>query len=148
MRLDRPSPASRLVVLAVFSALASTAFAAAPEGTWTTADGLAQVRVAPCGARLCGVIVWLKRPLDKLSGQPRTDGFNPDPALRGRPMLGLPVIRGFAPASPGRWTGGRIYDPDSGRTYESRMTLEANGDLKVEGCFLIFCKAQIWTPAR
>jgi len=121
--------------------------AAPPEGTWLTQDGLAQVRIAPCAAKLCGVIVWLKRPLDKTSGLPRTDGFNPDPALRGRPMLGMPVIVGFTPVSPGHWAGGRIYDPDSGRTYDSKMTLLPSGDLKVEGCFLIFCQAQVWAPA-
>jgi uncharacterized protein (DUF2147 family) len=136
------------VILALLSFAAGAAWATAPEGLWTTADGLAQVRIAPCGANLCGVIAWLKRPLDKVSGLPRKDDLNPDPALRARPMLGLPLIQNFTPDAPGHWAGGTIYDPDSGRTYQSKMTLRADGDLKVEGCFLIFCKAQIWTPVR
>jgi Uncharacterized protein conserved in bacteria (DUF2147) len=44
-----------------------------PVGVWLTQKGDAQVRVAPCGAALCGTIVWLKDPIDSETGRPITD---------------------------------------------------------------------------
>ena len=70
-----------------------------------------------------------------------------NPALRSRPIVGLQMMRDFAPAGPGRWTGGKIYDPNTGRTYDSKMSLSANGGLKVEGCVTVICQAQAWTTA-
>jgi uncharacterized protein (DUF2147 family) len=136
-----------LALAAMIAATAAAARAATIEGDWRTADGLADVRIAPCGAKLCGVIVWLKRPVDKVTGLPRHDTLNPDPSLRDRPLLGLPLIRDMVPASPDHWVDGKIYDPDSGKTYASKMSLRADGALKIEGCIAIFCKAQIWTAA-
>jgi uncharacterized protein (DUF2147 family) len=125
----------------------SSAQAASVVGDWRTADGLANVRIAPCGEKLCGTIDWLKHPNDKITGLPRKDPLNPDPKLRDRPLLGLPLLRDFVAAGPDHWSGGTIYDPDSGKTYDSKMTLRADGALKVEGCVVIFCRAQVWTPA-
>ena len=56
-------------------------------------------------------------------------------------------IKGFKPASGGRWTGGSIYDPQSGKTYDSKLSLNPDGTLKVEGCISIICQAQTWKPA-
>lgn len=75
------------------------------------------------------------------------DEANPNPALRNRPIVGLTMIRDFSPAGPGRWTGGKIYDPNSGQTYDSKMSLSGKGGLKVEGCVTVICQAQAWTPA-
>ena len=41
-------------------------------------------------------------------------------------------------------TGGKIYDPNSGKTYDSKIGVNANGTLKVEGCVLVVCQAQTW----
>ncbi len=137
----------RCLTLAAILSLAAAlpAFAADPaEGDWLTQGGGGKVRIAPCAAqpdRLCGLITWLKDPADAKG----SDTNNPDPALRKRPLIGLPLIRDFKRAGPGRWTGGRIYDPGSGRTYDSKITLNPNGTLKVEGCVVIVCQAQTWT---
>ena len=134
----------RSLVLAAGLALAAgPAFAADPvEGEWLIQDQSGKVRIAPCPARpdlMCGTTSWVKDPA-KIQ-----DVKNPDPALRTRPLLGQPVIRDFKQAAPGRWTGGRIYDPKSGKTYDSKMSVNANGSLKVEGCVLFVCQAQTWT---
>lgn len=133
-----------LVALAlspVLSLAAAPAFAADPvEGEWLTQAGTAKVRIAPCAGkaeRMCGTVVWLKNAGVK-------DTKNPDPGLRDRPILGVNLIRDFKPAGPGRWTGGKIYDPESGKTYDSKISANANGTLKVEGCVLMICQAQAW----
>lgn len=133
--------------IAASTALSSAAHAADPvEGTWLVQAGSAKVRVAPCGgdkAKMCGVVVWMKAPNDK-AGQPQKDVNNPDAALRTRPIVGLTMIRDFKSAGPGKWTGGKIYDPSSGKTYGSKMSLNPDGTLKIEGCITVVCQAQTW----
>jgi uncharacterized protein (DUF2147 family) len=134
----------RLFVLAAGLALAIAAPALADpvEGEWLIQDKGGKVRIAPCPAqadRMCGTTTWVKNPAKVL------DAKNPDPALRTRPLVGQLVIRDFKQAAPGRWTGGKIYDPETGKTYDSKMSVNANGSLKVEGCVLFVCQAQTWT---
>lgn len=130
-----------ILAAAALSLIAAPALAADPvEGEWLTQAGTAKVRIAPCaanGQRMCGTVVWLKNPAVK-------DTENPNAALRDRPILGMNLIRDFKPSAPGRWTGGKIYDPESGKTYDSKISAHANGTLKVEGCVLVVCRAQTW----
>ncbi len=119
------------------------------RGEWTTEGGLSRVRIAPCAdaAKLCGTIVWLKDPLTD-SGKPKTDSKNPDAKFKSRSILGLQFLSNFSAAGPGKWAGGTIYDPQSGKTYKSRLSLNPNGSLKVEGCVLFICRGQTWNRAR
>jgi uncharacterized protein (DUF2147 family) len=139
----------RLLFAALFGLAATPAFAFDPvEGDWM-AGATTRVRIAPCPGkadRMCGAIAWLKTPNDS-TGKPALDGKNPDASLRSRPILGLPFIRDFKKAEPGRWTGGKIYDPNSGKTYDSRMRVNPDGTLKLEGCVLVVCQAQTWKRA-
>ena len=50
--------------------------------------------------------------------------------------------------APKHWSGGTIYDPDSGKTYKCNLELLPNGSLKVRGYigFSLLGKNQIWTP--
>jgi len=132
------------------AALASVAQAAPADpamGVWFTADKSAKVGVEMCGATVCGRVRWLKAPLDK-AGKPVVDANNPEPGLRSRPVIGLVLIRDFKAAGPGKWTGGKIYDPKTGRTYDA--SLEANGGdtLKVRGCMGPLCQTQTWVRSN
>jgi uncharacterized protein (DUF2147 family) len=133
-----------LILAAGLTLAAAPAFAADPvEGEWLTQEATAKVRIGPRPGkadRMCGVISWLKNPADAKA----TDNKNPDPKLKTRTILGLPMIRDFKQAAPGRWTGGKIYDPGSGKTYDSKISVSASGTLKVEGCVLMICQAQTW----
>lgn len=135
---------------AAAAALATSAQAAGTvQGDWLTQSGSAKVRVAPCaGGKVCGTVIWMKTPLDKDTGKPQLDEKNPEPALRGRPIVGLQLIRDFRSTPGGRWTGGTIYDPESGKTYASKLGLNPDGTLKVEGCISIICQAQTWRAAN
>lgn len=96
-------------------------------GDWLTENEDAKVRLEACGNKLCGRLVWLEDPLDE-TGQPDLDDKNPDPSLRDRPVLGLVILRGFdlRPDDGARWTGGSIYDPESGKTYKAQLELEGD----------------------
>jgi uncharacterized protein (DUF2147 family) len=136
-------------VAALATVLAGPALAAEPTpvGEWATDDKDARVRIEPCAGRpdrLCGRIIWAARPPDAPDG-PLVDRNNGDPALRSRPIEGLPLLAGFEPDGPGSWGGGTIYDPRSGRTYKSKMRLRSDGGLEVSGCVLFVCRGEVWT---
>jgi uncharacterized protein (DUF2147 family) len=115
------------------------AWAGDPTGLWLMSNGKVTVKVAQCGGSLCGKIVALKKPLDK-HGRPKIDKENPDQALRSRPVIGISLLDDMKPAGDGRWKGA-IYNPDDGRTYDARMSV--NGDvMKVKGCLAVFCKTR------
>lgn len=141
-----------LPVGALMFGLVADAAAAQPagiQGEWSTEEGWARVSIAPCAGqadRLCGRIVALKQPNDR-AGRPKRDTANVDPRLRDRTVVGMPFITGFKRAGPGRWTGGKIYNPGDGKTYASRLALHPDGTLRVSGCVLVICQAQTWTRA-
>jgi uncharacterized protein (DUF2147 family) len=132
----------RAALLAPAAALLAAAAPAPVTGRWVTQGGQAVVEVAPCGRAVCGRIVRILRPRP---GGPAVDANNPDRGLRTRPILGLTILSGFTAAGD-RWRG-RIYDPESGRTYRSELR-RAGAALAVKGCFGPFCRTQAWQPAR
>ncbi len=111
-------------------------------GAWLTEKQNSVVVVSQCDATPCGEIVWIDAP-DAAS---LTDVENPDEALRGRPLLGLEMLYGFE-AKKDQWKKGRIYDPETGKTYGSRLRRLDDGSLQVKGCIGPVCQTQIWTPA-
>jgi uncharacterized protein (DUF2147 family) len=125
------------------SVLALSLAAASPatlSGDWYTDDRSALVRIGSCGRTLCGRIV---RVLAR--GAPPNDVNNPDPAARRRSLVGLAVLSGFTPSGPRAASGGRAYDPKTGRSYRASLQLNPNGTLKVTGCVLFVCRSRTWT---
>jgi uncharacterized protein (DUF2147 family) len=115
-------------------------------GVWLTQAGDARVRVNKCGAGICGVIVWLRQPIDPATGKPAIDDKNPNPALAHRPMIGLPLFTGMRPVGPNKWSG-QIYDADDGRSYSSSVSVAGPDSLRVEGCVGAFCGGETWSRA-
>ena len=118
--------------------------AGSPDGIWLTQAGDAKVRVSRCGAGICGVVVWLKEPIDPLTGKPEVDDKNPNPALAKRPIIGLSLFSGMRPAGPSQWSG-QIYNADDGKSYASKVSVTAPGALKVEGCVGVLCGSEDWS---
>ena len=137
------------------SALLLGALWAAPAwasavGEWVTGGDKAREEIATCAgdpSRLCGTVTWSYRPADAPPGELR-DIHNADPALRTRPILGLPLLQGFVPAGPDAWDGGTIYDPEAGKTYKSKLRLDGPDRLEVDGCILFVCQTQTWARWR
>src|SRR5471030_3302109 len=113
------------------------------SGIWLTQAGDARVRVSKCGGGICGVIVWLKDPINPATGKPQVDDKNPNPSLARRPMIGLPLFSGMRPSGPNRWSG-QIYNADDGSTYVSNVSLAGADILKVEGCMGALCGGENW----
>lgn len=125
-----------MVALGVILALlAAPAQAPTPAGVWQDTNQRTRVEIAPCGDRLCGTIVWFQWP-NNAQGLPLVDRKNPDPALRGRPLLGLQILYGLRSADGRTWKDGRIYNPDDGVNYRATMTLDDDGALRVRAYVL------------
>ena len=108
-----------------------------PTGTWVMDNGKITVRLMACGEDICGKIVAMKKPLDK-QGNPKRDKHNPDPALRGRPVIGLTILAHMKQDGEKTWEG-EIYNPDDGNTYASSMKLDGER-IRVKGCFVFICE--------
>ena len=108
----------------------AAAFAQDVVGQWKLEDGTAIVEVYQQGDVFNGKIVWLQNPTEA-DGSPAIDDKNPDPKLRTRQVLGLNMLSGLK-KNGGEYSGGSIYDPGNGKTYNCSMKVE--GDvLKVRG---------------
>jgi uncharacterized protein (DUF2147 family) len=141
--MSRPLTSLAAALLPIVFVVASPAHAAEPTGTWLTQRGNAQIRVARCGATMCGTVVWLRNAVDARTGQPPVDSRNPDPNMRNRKILGLRI---FAMASDGNggWAGG-IYNAEDGQTYAGRLVLRDPYRLEVHGCAGPLCGSETWS---
>jgi uncharacterized protein (DUF2147 family) len=117
------------------------------SGIWLTQAADAKVRVSKCGAGICGVVVWLKTPVDPATAKPAVDDKNPNPSLAKRPMIGLPLFSGMQPSGANRWSG-QIYNADDGNSYASNVSVAGPDSLRVEGCVGGLCGGETWSRSR
>ena len=94
-----------------------------PLGVWLTEEKEGKVRIEQCGANLCGYSV------DAKSNQ-----------------NGEKVLINMKPTKDSKWTG-RIFDPNTGSTYDSTIALKGSDNLRVQGCAFggMFCGGQTWS---
>ena len=126
----------------MFAFLSSPALAAEPSvvGDWMVKDGYGHVRIDNCNGKMWGIVSWEKTP--------GFDNENPDPAKKGRPLLGTPVLMGLSPAKePGKWTG-EIYNSQNGKLYGATISLADENTLDLEGCLWVLCQTQKWTRVK
>ena len=117
---------SALLMLAPLAA----AFAQDVVGKWKLEDGTAIVEVYKAGDSYNGKIVWLLHPTED-DGTPAVDKNNPDSKLRSRQLIGLNMLSDLKKTGT-EYSGGSIYDPGNGKTYNCSMKVEGNV-LKVRG---------------
>ncbi len=141
---------------ALFLIMAMAAPAQAVEadsiiGSWTTPDHDARFEVYRCGSLYCGKISSLREPNYPSSdantpGGPKVDRNNPDPSLRSRTLVGLPLISGFRYNGENLWNG-TIYNPEDGKTYRCNFSTAGDRLLKVRGYIGIplLGRTQTWT---
>jgi uncharacterized protein (DUF2147 family) len=113
-----------LTAVALVLGMAAPAMAAeVTANEWVRDDGASRIKFEPCAALLCGSISWL-----------RTEG--------GAAYVGQPVFFDMKQTSDTTWEG-QAFNPEDGKTYTGKMTL--NGDtLITEGCVFFICKAATW----
>ena len=114
-----PPPQQKQAAAPAASTLPS---ANSPLGVWLTEEKEGKVRIEECGPNICGYSV------DKKSNQ-----------------NGEQVLINMKPGKD-KWSG-RIFDPNSGSTYDSTIALKGTDSLRVQGCAFggMFCGGQTWT---
>ena len=117
-----PAPPPSQPKQAAAPAASTLPSANSPLGVWLTEEKEGKVRIEQCGANLCGYSV------DKKSNQ-----------------NGEQVLINMKPGKD-KWSG-RIFDPNSGSTYDSTIALKGTNSLRVQGCAFggMFCGGQTWT---
>lgn len=152
---EAASNASGFKQRAVDAEMTKTDPADAILGIWATDKAEAHIEISRTeDDTYTATIIWLKEPFypldDKgeMGGQPKVDRENPDPELRDRPIVGLQIMQGLRHAGRQRWVDGEIYDPETGKTYSSKIWLTDEGTLKVRGYvgISLFGRTTEWTP--
>jgi uncharacterized protein (DUF2147 family) len=94
-----------------------------PLGLWLTEEKQGRVRIEQCGGNLCGYSVDTKSNLN-----------------------GEQVLINMKPGNDSKWSG-RIFDPNTGSTYDSTIALKGSDSLWVQGCAFggMFCGGQTWS---
>jgi uncharacterized protein (DUF2147 family) len=94
-----------------------------PLGLWLTEEKEGRVRIEQCGANLCG--------------------YSVDPKSN---RNGEQVLINMKPGKDSKWSG-RIFDPNTGSTYDSTIALKGSDTLRVQGCAFggMFCGGQTWS---
>lgn len=116
-------------MMAALALGAANARAQDAEGLWMREDGASKIQFSPCGAALCGAIVWLKNPASKA-------------------RVGQKVFFDMVRADQNSWTG-QAFNPEDGKTYSGKMVV-AGKKLRTSGCVFggLICKTMLWVRAN
>lgn len=145
MAIQRHGRGSSALIMACLLTAPAAGEAGSPVGRWRTVDDRsgrprAIVNIALRGGELHGAI-------EHLFPEP---GQPPDPRClrcpgdrRDQPVVGMVVLWGHR-LEGGRWRGGRLFDPESGKEYRGQLWLEGADRLKVRGYWGPFYRTQTW----
>lgn len=126
----------KLVLILLISIAILPVFAQGADrilGLWFNGEKSSKIEISQAeDGSYVGKIVWLKKPLDKAE-KPKTDNKNPNKELRNRPLMELQVLSGLSYDGKGKYSGGRIYDPKSGKTYSAKAEMLNNNTLALRG---------------
>jgi uncharacterized protein (DUF2147 family) len=129
----------RLILLGALLINASAASSAIGQvdpvfGIWRNPHGTIDIRTSPCPTGLCGAIV---RASSQAIADAREAGVDK--------LIGLQLLKDYHQSGSGHWAG-RVYVPDMGRSFSSRIDQIASDQLKISGCLWggWICKSQVW----
>ncbi len=99
-------------------------------GTWFNTEKSAQIEIVKTGSGYNGKIIKLEN--ESAYSTPPVDSKNENQKLRTRPIEGLTILYGLK-YSDGIWKEGKIYDPNSGKTYSCEVRMKNPSLLEVKG---------------
>ena len=144
MRLTKILLTSLLLAVLPLSAFAQEA---SPLGKWKTIDdetgkakSIVEITRAPDGTLRGTVVEILSSDKGPNPICDKCKGANKD-----KPVKGMVILWGLKPDGDNEFAGGTILDPAKGKTYRSKMELQAGGaKLGVSGCVAFICREQVW----
>ncbi len=108
-------------------------------GKWMSDEKNLEVQVYKAGAEYKAKVLWFDDSDDKTRPwNIRTDDKNPKKELRSRKIAGLEVLTGLVyDEEEDEWTGGTIYDSNSGKEWSAKVWLNKDKQLRVRGYWLL-----------
>lgn len=120
------------ILFGLFFMLTSLMYAQSPIGTWKTIDdetkqAKSYVEIFEKDGKLYGKVT-------KILTKGKEDAKCTDcsGALKDKPILGMQILSGLKKDGK-EWNGGKILDPNSGKEYKAKMSLNGNDRLDVRG---------------
>lgn len=71
------------------------------------------------------------------------DENNPDEKLKSRTLIGMDILMHFKYTGKNRWSKGKVYLPEEGKTYAGELEL-IHEQLKVSACISFYCDSEYW----
>lgn len=101
-------------------------------GEWIAPEKDGKFNIYKSGGKYYGKVTWMKEAYDK-NGKLKLDVKNPNPALRGKPLVGSDTFLAFTyNAAENRWEG-KMYDCRTGDTYTAFIKLSSKFVMEVHG---------------
>jgi uncharacterized protein (DUF2147 family) len=135
---------------------ASAAFAGVPDpmspvGAWTTIDDETNkpksvVRITEKAGIISGSI---EKVLDPAKQDAKCEECADDDPRKGKPVVGMAILTGLKKEGENVYGGGRVLDPNNGKTYNARVTVIDGGrKLEMRGSILFIGRTQTWIRAE
>lgn len=117
-------------------------------GNWFSENKSGEILVYQSDGKYYGKLVGGNNLYETDGKTPRKDIKNSDEKLQTRTLINLVILSDFTYKN-SEYTGGKIYDPQSGKTYKCNMKLAGN-ELNIRGYVGIpmFGRTSVWTRAQ
>jgi len=143
-----------LVFAMLLGANATWAVAAdpmSPVGAWTTIDDETKkpksvVRITEKDGIISGAV---EKILDPAKQDSKCEECAEDDPRKGKPVVGMTVLTGLKKEGDNVYGGGRILDPNNGKSYNAKVTvIEGGKKLEMRGSILFIGRTQTWIRAE
>jgi uncharacterized protein (DUF2147 family) len=121
-----------------------------PVGAWTTIDDETKkpksvVRISEKDGVISGAI---EKILDPTKQDAKCEECADDDPRKGKPVVGMTILTGLKKEGDNVYGGGRVLDPNNGKTYNARVTVIDGGKkLEMRGSILFIGRTQTWIRA-
>jgi uncharacterized protein (DUF2147 family) len=144
-----PSLSSRLCLGLFVAAVSMHALAdpMSPVGTWNTIDDETKkpksvVRITETDGVISGTV---EKIVDPAKQDSKCDACASDDPRKGKPVIGMTILTGLKKDGDNVYSGGRILDPNNGKTYAAKVTvIEGGRKLEMRGSILFIGRTQTW----
>lgn len=126
-------PALLLLLSLIFITPPTAPKASEIVGQWVSKDKDLKIEVFERNGLYYGKMVWFSVESKTKTMEDFKDVNNPNKSLRSRQWKDMVVLQSLKYNSEGYWTDGKIYDPNSGRTYSSLIKITGPETIIVRG---------------
>ena len=138
-------------LLGANAAWAAAADPMSPVGAWTTIDDETKkpksvVRITEKDGIISGAV---EKILDPAKQDSKCEECAEDDPRKGKPVVGMTVLTGLKKEGDNVYGGGRILDPNNGKSYNAEVTvIEGGKKLEMRGSILFIGRTQTWIRAE